>query len=159
MLAETAGPEHRAGKTQRGHAEAAAGQDLHQGEAPQDGAQVSASRFRLEFQAGSEEELLAFCEYVGQAVLSREKMLRGDLVSEFLVDRLQECEKLALGSNSEVERAEASLVWEGGSRENLELLLNSAIKQPQGQSAVSQNIRYSISSLQNLSELIGASGQ
>ena len=91
--------------------------------------------------------------------MSREKMLRGDLVSEFLVDRLQECEKLALGSNSEVERAEASLVWEGGSRENLELLLNSAIKQPQGQSAVSQNIRYSISSLQNLSELIGASGQ
>lgn len=60
----------------------------------------------------SERELVAFCEYVEQQVLEREKMLRGDLVCEFLVDRLQECEKLAMSSNSEIEKVEPSLVWE-----------------------------------------------
>lgn len=59
----------------------------------------------------SERELLAFCEYVEQEVLGKEKMLRGDLVCEFLIDKLQECEKLARSSNSEIEKVEASLVW------------------------------------------------
>lgn len=72
----------------------------------------------MEFQAGSEQELLAFCEYVAKEVLGREKMLRGDLVSDFLVDRLQECERLALSSNSEIEKVE-SLVYEKVNRENL----------------------------------------
>lgn len=59
----------------------------------------------------SERELLAFCDYVEQQVLGREKMLRGDLVCEFLIDKLQECEKLALSSNSAIEKMEASVVW------------------------------------------------
>jgi hypothetical protein len=29
-------------------------------------------------------------------------MLRGDLVFEFLIEKLEECEKLALSSNSEI---------------------------------------------------------
>lgn len=59
----------------------------------------------------SERELLAFCDYVEQQVLGREKMLRGDLVCEFLIDKLQECEKLALSSNSAIEKMEASVAW------------------------------------------------
>lgn len=69
----------------------------------------------------SERELLDFCDYIEQQVLNREKMLRGDLVCDFIIEKLHECEKLALSSNSEIEKIEASMVEAGWERVRLDV--------------------------------------
>jgi hypothetical protein len=86
---------------------------------------------------------------VERAVLEKHKALRGDYAYELLVDKLKECERLALSSNSELERLdrEKSHLSEGRSRclyvdpsilgqesalgkqRTIELLLDSSIKE------------------------------
>jgi hypothetical protein len=58
----------------------------------------------LDFQVSSEQELKVLCDCVERAVLERHKTLRGDYAFELLADKLKECERLALSSNSELER-------------------------------------------------------
>ncbi len=53
---------------------------------------------------GNENELKVLCESVEKAIMDKYKMLRGDFAFEYLVDKLKECEKLALSSNSELDR-------------------------------------------------------
>lgn len=41
-----------------------------------------------------------FCEYVEKAVLKKYKVFRGDFAFDLLLDKLKECERLAVSSNS-----------------------------------------------------------
>jgi hypothetical protein len=102
----------------------------------------------LEFQIANDQELKVLCDCVERAVLEKHKALRGDYAFELLVERLKECERLALSSNSELERLDrekSQISVEGrghclyvdpsvlesslSHKRSIELLLDSSIKE------------------------------
>ena len=99
----------------------------------------------MDFQINDEQELKVLCDCVERAVLEKHKTLRGDYAFDLLVEKLKECERLALSSNSELERLDRSQISVEGRapclyvnpsslessisrQKTIELLLDSSIK-------------------------------